>query len=108
MGTKRKTAIQDHVYRRIRGHDLMKVSFFNQAVFNSFYEWTIKDKKVAKKIAALIRDIERNPAAGIGKSEPLKYQYAGFYSRRITQEHRLVYKIIDDSIVIISCEGHYE
>ena len=86
----------------------MQVSFFNETVFKTFYEWTLKDKKIAKKIAQLIRDIQRNPTDGIGKPELLKHQNTGCYSRRITEEHRLVYKIIGDSVVIISCAGHYE
>jgi toxin YoeB len=75
--------------------------------FNTFYEWTLLDKKVAKKIAELIRDIQRNPYDGIEKPEALKHEFSGYYSRRITDEHRLVYKVVDDSIIINSCRGHY-
>lgn len=50
----------------------------------------------------------RTPFDGKGKPEPLKHQYKGYWSRRINQEHRLVYKATDDEIVVISCEGHYE
>jgi toxin YoeB len=86
----------------------VKVAFFDEAVFQTFYEWTIIDKKTAKKIAELIKDIERDPVNGIGKPEALKGNLAGHYSRRITEEHRLVYKIENDFIVITSCRGHYE
>ena len=86
----------------------MKVSFIDGTTFESFYQWTLIDKKIAKKIAELIRDIQRNPTGGIGKPEPLKENLAGYYSRRINKEHRLVYKIEGDTIIIVSCKDHYE
>ncbi|MBI2968696.1 MAG: Txe/YoeB family addiction module toxin [Bacteroidetes bacterium] len=67
-----------------------------------------KDKKTHQKIILLIRDIDRSPFTGIGKPEPLKYQLAGFWSRRINNKDRLVYQISPgDEIVIASCKGHY-
>ncbi len=60
-----------------------------------------------KKINRLIKDIDRHPYEGIGKPEPLKYGYAGLWSRRITIEHRLVYEIIEDTIWLYSCRYHY-
>ena len=60
------------------------------------------------KIVSLIDDILRNPFDGLGKPEPLKYELKGYWSRRISDEHRLVYKINDDSVIIVSCKFHYE
>jgi toxin YoeB len=85
----------------------MKIAFYDIAAFNSFFEWTKEDKKIARKIAELIKDIERNPTEGIGKPEPLKGNLQDHYSRRITEEHRLIYKIENDTIIITSCKGHY-
>jgi toxin YoeB len=85
----------------------MKITFAGNEAFDSFYAWTINDKKIAKKIAELIRDIQRDPFNGLGKPEPLKHEFSGYYSRRITEEHRLVYKIDGDTIIINSCKGHY-
>jgi toxin YoeB len=85
----------------------MKIVFYDIAAFNSFFEWTKEDKRTARKITELIKDIERHPTEGIGKPEPLKGNLQGHYSRRITKEHRLIYKIENDAIVITSCKGHY-
>jgi toxin YoeB len=85
----------------------VNVTFAGNGAFNTFYEWTLADKKVARKIAELIRDIERNPYDGIGKPEALKHEFSGYYSRRITEEHRLVYKVVDDTIIINSCKGNF-
>lgn len=73
------------------------------------FEWFLdKDKRLAKRIRELLKDIVRHPEERIGKPERLKFQLAGFWSRRINKEHRLVYKIEEDVIVIISCRYHYE
>jgi toxin YoeB len=85
----------------------MKVTFAGDKVFDTFVNWIDDDKRIAKKIAALVKDIQRNPTDGIGKPEALKDDLAGHYSRRITGEHRLVYKIEADTIIITSCKGHY-
>ena len=69
--------------------------------------WQKEDKKVVKKINSLIKDISRNPFTGVGSPEPLKHNLSGYWSRRITLEHRLVYRIKDDSIRIIQCRYHY-
>ncbi|MBL7975240.1 MAG: Txe/YoeB family addiction module toxin [Candidatus Kapabacteria bacterium] len=81
---------------------------FEQEAFEELQEWVSTDKKVFKKIVELIRNISRSPYEGLGKPEPLKYNYGGYWSRRITQEDRLIYKIDDSTIVIISCKGHYD
>jgi len=75
--------------------------------WQEYEKWQSTDKKILKKINTLIKDIKRDPFDGIGKPEPLKYELAGCWSRRITNEHRLVYMIEDDNISIISCQYHY-
>ena len=69
--------------------------------------WQTQDKKMLKKINQLVKDISRNPFEGIGKPEPLKGNLTGFWSRRIDGEHRLVYAVEDDKVLIFSCKGHY-
>lgn len=64
-------------------------------------------KKILKRINELIKDIQRSPFKGIGKPEPLKFDMLGLWSRRINQEHRLVYQAKDDYIVIVQCRYHY-
>lgn len=81
---------------------------FTQAAWKDYLYWQQNDKSILKKINQLIEDIRRDPISGLGKPEPLKYRLAGFYSRRITQEHRLVYKIERDNVLqIISVRYHY-
>ncbi|MCA2665714.1 MAG: Txe/YoeB family addiction module toxin [Microcystis sp. M048S1] len=65
------------------------------------------DKKVDAKIVSLIKDVQREPFSGLGKPEALKHELSGLWSRRITKEHRLVYSVSDQEIVIISCKFHY-
>jgi toxin YoeB len=73
------------------------------------FEWFLdNDKQIIKRIRELLKDILRHPQEGIGKLERLKFQLAGCWSRRITKEHRLVYKIEKDGIIVISCRYHYE
>ena len=69
--------------------------------------WQKTDKKLLKKINELLKDTKRDPFDGLGKPELLKYEYAGLWSRRITDEHRLVYKVYDESIAVVSCRYHY-
>jgi toxin YoeB len=66
------------------------------------------DKKVLKRIAQLIDSISNSPFEGIGKPEPLKYELSGCWSRRINKEHRLIYEVYDDNILIHSLRGHYK
>ncbi|MFZ1750424.1 MAG: Txe/YoeB family addiction module toxin [Saprospiraceae bacterium] len=84
----------------------MKISFHPDS-FADFNDWALLDKGIYKKIVSLIKEIRREPFGGIGKPEPLKYNLSNYWSRRITNEHRLVYKFSKDEIVIISCRGHY-
>ena len=80
---------------------------WSDSSWDEYLGWQTGDKKVLKKINALIKDIERDPFVGIGKPEPLKYELAGCWSRRITDEHRLVYIVEDESVSIVSCRYHY-
>lgn len=69
--------------------------------------WQNNDRKLLRKINELIKEIDRTPFTGTGKPEPLKHVLDGFWSRRITREHRLVYKITDNVLSIIQCRYHY-
>jgi toxin YoeB len=80
---------------------------FVPKAFEEYQEWIIRDRQMAIRIGDLIRDILRDPFTGLGKPEPLKYQFAGCWSRRIDKEHRLIYKITETEIVIFSCYYHY-
>ncbi len=84
----------------------MILSFADDA-WDDYLYWQQHDKKILKKINRLIKEIEREPFGGIGEPEPLKYNWSGYWSRRITIEHRLVYKVTDDSLLIAQCRYHY-
>lgn len=75
--------------------------------WEDYLYWQEQDKKVLQRINELIKDILRSPFKGIGKPEPLKGDLSGFWSRRITDEHRLVYTIKDKRLHIIQCRFHY-
>lgn len=85
----------------------MNISF-EPSAFDDFNQWSMVDKKSYKRIISLIKDISRNPYQGLGKPEALKYELQGYWSRRIDDEHRLVYKIQNDRLIIISCKYHYK
>ena len=76
--------------------------------WEDYLYWQGHDKKMLKRINQLVKDICRNPFEGIGKPEPLKGKLSGFWSRRVDEEHRLVYAVEDRAVVIISCRGHYD
>jgi len=76
--------------------------------WEDYQHWIATDKKLLKRINQLIKDIERNGYEGIGKPEPLKHEFQGYWSRRIDEEHRLVYRIKDGSIFIAACRFHYD
>ncbi len=82
--------------------------FFTEESWEDYLHWQQTDKRVLKKINQLISAIKRDPFDGIGKPEPLKYHLEGCWSRRITDEHRLVYEAIDDTVKIIGCRYHYK
>lgn len=81
---------------------------FSDHAWEDYQYWIENDRKILRKINDLIRDIERNGHSGIGKPEPLKRDLEGFWSRRITDEHRLIYSIEDDSLFIAKCRRHYK
>lgn len=81
---------------------------FTEFAWEDYLYWQAMDKKIIKKINELIKDIERNGHEGIGKPEPLKYELEGLWSRRITPEHRLIYRFDDENIYILQCSIHYE
>ena len=81
---------------------------FSQNAWEDYSSWITEDKKILKKINDLIKDIQRTPFEGIGKPESLKYDLAGFWSRRIDKEHRLVYQVIKNDLLIYSCRYHYD
>jgi toxin YoeB len=85
----------------------MKIVFVDES-WEDYLYWQKIDKKMLKRINALIKDISRTPFDGIGKPEPLKYKYTGFWSRRINGEHRLIYKVKEDEILIAKCRFHYD
>ena len=70
--------------------------------------WQQEDRKILGRINTLLKDIDRNGYTGIGKPEPLKHEFSAYWSRRITEEHRLVYRIQGETIIIVSCRKHYE
>jgi toxin YoeB len=80
---------------------------FDPAGFEDLSWWIEKDRKKALRIIKLIKEVQRNPFEGTGKPEPLKHELAGCWSRRIDQEHRLVYQIEKDKIRIMACRYHY-
>lgn len=86
----------------------MRTIAFHQSAFDQYNEWALRDKKTFERLRRLITETARSPFAGIGKPEPLKRELSGYWSRRITDEHRLVYKVTDDQLIIASCKYHYE
>lgn len=82
--------------------------FFTEIAWEDYLYWQLVDRKVLKKINELIKDIERNGNEGLGKPEPLRHELNGYWSRRITPEHRLIYKVDEENIYVVQCRGHYE
>jgi toxin YoeB len=80
---------------------------FVQQGWEDYQYWQREDRSVVKRINRLIEDTLRDPTSGIGKPEPLKYGVAGAWSRRITAEHRLVYLVLGDDVVILQARYHY-
>ncbi len=84
----------------------MKILWYENA-WDEYCSWQAEDKKTLKRLNALIKDIQRNPIDGIGKPEPLKKNLSGWWSRRIDEGNRIVYKQEGDNIIIAACKGHY-
>ncbi len=85
----------------------MRLAWFEDA-WEDYVWWQTQDKKTLKRINALIKDTQRSPYEGIGKPEPLKNNLSGWWSRRIDESNRLVYKVKDEFLIIAECRTHYE
>jgi toxin YoeB len=83
----------------------MKITFAD-AAWEDYLYWQQNDRKMLERINKLIKEVQREPFAGIGKPEPLKHALAGFWSRRITDEHRMVYAVNHDSLLIAQLRYH--
>ena len=84
----------------------MPIKFSDQA-WEDYLYWQANDRATIKRINTLLKEIQRSPFEGIGKPEPLKHNLSRFWSRRIDEEHRLVYSVQDDTILIAQCRYHY-
>ena len=80
---------------------------FSTNGWDDYIWWQTQDRKVLRRINTLLADIARNGNDGIGKPEPLRHEFQGYWSRRITDEHRLIYRIDGDGLLIASCRYHY-
>ena len=81
---------------------------WDEEAWNDYVEWQSEDKKTLKRINKLIKDIQSTPYSGLGKPEPLKHDLSGYWSRRIDDYNRLVYKVEDNELRIAQCKTHYE
>ncbi len=81
--------------------------FFTDESWADYVFWQENDKRFIKRINELIKEIERSPFTSIGKPEPLKHHLSGYWSRRINEEHRLIYRVDQDRMIILSCRYHY-
>ena len=82
--------------------------FWSDEAWEDYLDWQMQDKKTLRRINLLIKDAERNPYTGLGKPEPLRGDLSGFWSRRIDEKNRLVYRVSSDFLEIASCKGHYD
>jgi toxin YoeB len=85
---------------------MRNVAFTSQG-FKEYNEWFETNLQIVDRIKTLIREIEREPFKGIGKPEPLRGNWSGYWSRRIDHEHRLIYKVTGEQILVAKCRGHY-
>ena len=81
---------------------------WSDEAWEDYIGWQSEDRKTLKRINLLIKDVERHPFDGVGKPEPLKGEFGGFWSRRIDEKNRLIYRIVPNGLEILSCKGHYE
>jgi toxin YoeB len=84
----------------------MRILFTEQG-WDDYLYWQQHDRALLKRVNALLTDITRNPYEGIGKPEPLRHSYQGWWSRRINDEHRLIYRVLDDAVWVSNCRYHY-
>ena len=80
---------------------------FSEHAWNDYLHWQKTGRKIQKRINRLIKEVQRSPFEGIGKPEPLKHALSGYWSRRINDEHRFVYKVSNDSVLIAQLRYHY-
>ena len=80
----------------------------HEVAWEEYLWWQTQDKKTIRRINMLIKDMQRNPFEGIGKPEPLKGDLSGWWSRRIDDDNRIVYRVKDNALVIANCKNHYE
>lgn len=80
---------------------------FSEHAWQDYLYWQRNDKKILRRINHLIREIQRTPFEGIGRPEPLKHSLSGYWSRRITEEHRIVYTISDGRLLVVQLRYHY-
>jgi toxin YoeB len=85
----------------------MKFTFVDES-WEDYLYWQKTDLKMLSRINDLLKDIARTPYTGLGKPEPLKFKYKGFWSRRINEEHRLIYRCKEDEVLIAKCRFHYD
>ena len=81
---------------------------WSDIAWDDYLYWQMKDRKLLRRINDLIKDTEREPFSGVGKPEPLRGELSGFWSRRIDDQNRLVYRVKNGILEIVSCRGHYE
>ena len=81
---------------------------WSDEAWENYLDWQMQDKKTLRRINLLIKDAERNPYTGLGKPEPLRGDLSGFWSRRIDERNRLIYRFSSDFLEIASCKGHYD
>lgn len=84
----------------------MKLIFADEA-WNDYLYWQNQDKRMVERINKLIREVHREPFSGVGKPEPLKHALSGLWSRRITDEHRMVYRVADDALELLQLRFHH-
>jgi toxin YoeB len=80
---------------------------FSKKAWDQYLHWQQHDRQTGKRLNQLLEEMRRSPYSGTGKPEPLRYELAGYWSRRITDEHRITYRVIDDTIFIEACRYHY-
>ena len=80
---------------------------WSDKAWEDYIYWQTQDKKTLRRINELLRDIERNPYSGTGKTEPLRGTLSGYWSRRIDDTNRIIYRVEDENLVILQCRGHY-
>ena len=81
---------------------------FDETAREDYLWWQAQDRRLVRRVNTLLADTARNGNEGIGKPEPLKHGFSGYWSRRITEEHRLIYKVVGDEIRVAQCRYHYE